>query len=243
MKSNLTRFAILSAICLLFVSVGMATPTCPKTAFSDDTNLAAHPYTNADGSANGYVCDLSNLEFSNFTYTDSPLTVAADAVTVQPDGTAGDQGFDFKGGWNKNTDVSVSFTVTALTGLIDDVGIDIGAAFTSGTGDISYLEQFCTTTSTGGNQVCSIFTDSPTGPLSTDILLSNTALGGPVKTLNIIKDVDISGVGANGTAFLSDFANHYSNTVPEPRAVSVLLSLGLFAAILFMKKRSKAVRG
>jgi hypothetical protein len=241
MKFNLTRFAILSAICLLFVSVGMAAPTCPKTLFSDDTNLANHAYTNSDGSANGYVCDIGNLEFSLFTYTDTPNAVAADAVTVQPDSTPGNQGFDFKGNWNTNSDVSISFTVTALTGLIDDVSIDIGAAHTSGTGEISYLEQFCT--SNVPNPVCSIFTDTPTGPLSTDIQLSQTSLGGPVKSLNIIKDLGISGVGANGTAFVSDFANHYSNAVPEPRAVSVLLSLGLFAAILFMKKRSKAVRG
>jgi hypothetical protein len=58
----------------------------------------------------------------------------------------------------------------------------------------------------------------------------------------IYKDVNLTN-GSNGTANLSVFGNTYNNsTVPEPRAVSILLSLGLFAVVVFMKKRSQAVR-
>ena len=59
-------------------------------------------------------------------------------------------------------------------------------------------------------------------------------------TLTIMKDVSLN-AGSNGTAYISAFGNVYSNsTVPEPRAVSILLSLGLFAIIVFMKKRQAA---
>jgi len=246
MKSILTRLAILSAICLLCVSVGMATPACGTSSGTIPASAKLNPlYVDSNGDTYlplpGYVCDIGNLQFSNFFYSDAN-SIPPSQVTVTPETTTGDQGLKFSGGPfsvgpGQSDDVTISFTVTALSGVIDDIGIDILGASTSGTGNINYLEQFCTTT--GLNPVCSIFTDTPTGPLSTEILLSNTSLGGPVTSLNITKDVAL--VGGNGTANISAFDNNYSN-VPEPRAVSVLLSLGLFAGVLFMKKRSQAAR-
>ena len=238
MKSTLTRLAILSVFCLLFATVGMAAPACGTTSGSTPATAAlATLYVDNSGNSNGYVCDIGNLEFSNFEYSAAPAFPPS-SVNAVPETTVGNEGLKFTGGFSGNEDINISFTVTALSGVIDDIGIDILGAATSGTGDIFYLEQFCTVTTL--NPVCSIFTDTPSGPLSTDIQLSQTSLGGPVHSLNITKDVTLS-TGANGTAHISSFDNHYSN-VPEPRAVSVLLSLGLFAGVLFFRKRSQAVR-
>jgi hypothetical protein len=242
MKINLTRIAIILAICLTCVSAAMATPACGQASATSPTQNAAFSplYVTASGSSNspGYVCDIGNLQFSDFTYADAgglpPTSVTAEPVT-----TSGQQGFNFAGGWTGNQDATISFMVTALTGDITSVNIDILGANTSGTGNISYLEQFCTV---GGSSTCSLFTDTPTGNLSTSISLSASNLGAPQTSLMITKDVDLS-TGSNGTAFISAFGNTYNNsTVPEPRAVSILLSLGLFAVVVFMKKRSQAVR-
>ncbi len=253
MKINLTRIAIILAVCLTCVSAAMATPACGQTSATSPAQTAAlNPlYVASNGDtytpAPGYTCDIGNLQFSNFTYSASLADEPGPAfVNAQPVTTPGDQGFNFTGPFSTSSgaaqygDVNIGFTVTALTGSIDDIGIDIAAANTTGTGNINYTEQFCTTTTASGSQVCSIYTDTPTGPLSTEINLSNTALGGPVTTLTIMKDVSLN-AGSNGTAYISAFGNVYSNsTVPEPRAVSILLSLGLFAIIVFMKKRQAA---
>lgn len=240
MKVNLTRIAIILAVCLTCVSAAMATPACGQaTATSPAQTAALSPlYVTAAGDPNspGYVCDIGNLQFSNFDYSDT--AVSPTVVNAIPQTTTGDQGFDFQGGFNGNQDVSISFTVTALTGTISAVNIDILGAATTGTGNIEYLEQFCTV---GGSSTCSIFTDTPTGNLNTSISLSASNLGAPQTSLNITKDVELS-TGTNGTAFISKFGNTYTNTVPEPRAVSILLTLGFFAVVVFMKKRSQAVR-
>jgi hypothetical protein len=236
MKINLTRIAIILAICLTCVSAAMATPACGTTAGSTPTTATLSPlYVPTPG----YVCDIGNLQFSDFSYSSTGAEPAASAVNAIPITTAGDQGFNFQGGFSGTGDVAIGFEVTALTGVITAVNIDLLAASTTGTGNINYLEQFCTV---GGSSTCSIYTDTPTGNLTTSISLAASNLGAPQTSLMIYKDVSLTN-GANGTANLSVFGNTYNNsTVPEPRAVSILLSLGLFAVVVFMKKRSQAVR-
>ncbi len=244
MKFNLTRLAILTAICLLSVSIGMAGVTCPAPGGVPMAPTYVTQNIAGNGAANGFVCDLGNLQFSNFTYVNSPNTVTASGVTVTPITSPGNEGLDFNGGWSAapgtTSDITIKFTVTALSGVIDDLGIDIAGANVQGAGSsISYIEQFC---NVGGT--CSIFTDTPVGPLSTDLSLAASGLGSSVTQLNIVKDLRITaGSGNNSSAEISDFDNHYSNhAVPEPRTVSVLLSLALFAGVIYMKKRSQAVR-
>jgi hypothetical protein len=233
MKINLTRIAIIFAICLACVSAAMATPACPGTLFAP---------TYVPGNAqppSSYVCDIGNLQFSDFTYSSTGVEPGPTAVNAIPVTTPGDQGFNFQGGFSGTGDVAIGFEVTALTGVITSVNIDLLGANTTGTGNINYLEQFCTV---GGSSTCSIYTDTPTGSLTTSISLAASNLGAPQTSLMIYKDVNLTN-GSNGTANLSVFGNTYNNsTVPEPRAVSILLSLGLFAVVVFMKKRSQAVR-
>ena len=233
MKSNLTRLSLFLAICLVFVSTAMATPTC------DQTTLATE-YVTATGASNGFVCDIGNLQFSNFSSSSPGVPPAS--IGVVPITTPGFEGLDFTGPWGvgKNgqptvEDVNVSFTVTALTGLLTDIHIDLAAVNATGTGLVDYTEQFCNLDGT-----CQLEVFKPGSSLSTSIDLVNTALGAPQTSLNITKDVALT-AGSNGTASMSSFDNYYSHTVPEPRAVSILLGLGFMGVVAFMKRR-QAVR-
>src|SRR5579862_9762469 len=175
------------------------------------------------------------------TYTPTP----ASGVTVTPAPPPGNDGpgLNFNPGIGVGNevgsgqvdDVAVGFTVTDLTPntLIDDVYIALNAPVVTGTGNISYSETICLTTGT-----CTIYVDDPTTALATSINLAQSGLGGPVSTLSITKDVTLSG-GSSGTAFMSFFQNEYS-TVPEPRAVSLLLGLGLLAGLAIFKRRQAA---
>ena len=234
---NLSKLSLFVVICLVCVSTAMATPSCPATTL-------ATTYVNADGSGltpfpPGYVCDIGNLEFSKFTY--SSAAIPAGDINVQPMNNPGNEGIGFNGpiGGNSGTlqDVFVSFTVTGLNGtMIEDLGIDLTNVSTSGTGDVHYTEQFCSI-----GHGCAIFVDDPNTAFSSDILLANTPLGGPVSSLNITKDVHIN-AGSNGSAFVSGFDNHYSNVVPEPRAVSAMLGFVFLGIVVFMKRRQAAAR-
>jgi len=238
MKFNLTRLSLLALICLVSASIAMATPTCPSTTLANGTPPPA--YENPDGSTNGYVCDFGGLEFSNFT-TMIP-GIAPVSVGVSPGFQPGttppntNPGFVFNGPFHVDNggiqDVMVSFTVTALTGLLTDVHIQLDNSFVTGTGNISYTEQVCLSVTN-----CALFIDNPSGNLISDLVLTT-----PQKSISISKDLILTG-GANGTATMSAFSNYYSHTseVPEPRAVSALLGLGFFGIMAFMKRR-QAVR-
>jgi hypothetical protein len=240
MNLTFTRLVLISAMALAIVSTASATPTCGATGL-------ATTYVNADGTMNGYVCDIGNLQFSNFaySYTPDPGGVSASNVSVLPQTTSGDQGLEFVGGWNvggsqPNTaeDSDISFTVTALTGTISALTIDLGSPTFTGGGSVDYTETFCSINST-----CSTFVEdssTSTTAFTTTVLLSSTAIGGPVTSLNIVKDLDLNANG--GTAKVSNFANVYTNGgVPEPRGISLLLGLGLMGGLVLYKRR-QAVR-
>ncbi len=125
----------------------------------------------------------------------------------------------------------MGFTVTALTGLITDVHIQLDSSVVTGTGDVNYTETVCLSSTN-----CSLFVDNPgTSSLATDLVLTT-----PSQSITITKDLALSG-GSNGTARMTDFSNYYSHTVPEPRSVSILLGLGFFGIMAFVKRR-QAVR-
>src|ERR1700722_15437586 len=123
MESNLNRFSLFALTCLVSVSTAMAAPTCGNSTAGPGPQNATMStlYTTASGSANGYVCDINNLEFSNF--QDKNLAVSPSAITVVPNTTVGFEGLDFPGPWTTTSaeDVDISFTVTALSGLLTDV--------------------------------------------------------------------------------------------------------------------------
>jgi hypothetical protein len=233
MKSNLTRFSLFALVSLVSVSTAMAAPACGTSAGTTPSNAALSTlYVTSTGNANGYVCDINNLEFSNF--ADNSLAVPASAITVVPITTTGFEGLEFTGPWSTTSveDVDISFTVTALSGLLTDVHIDLNNAQVSGTGNVSYNETVCE----GAN--CSVFVDDSvpgTGKVSNVLYLSQ-----PTTSISVDKDL-ILNAGSNGTASMSNFDNYYSHTVPEPRTVSVFLGIAFFGAMVFVKRR-QAVR-
>jgi hypothetical protein len=228
MKSNLIRLSLFALICLMSLGSAMATPTCANSSL-------ATTYVNSTGGNNGYVCDINNLQFSNF--TDSSPGVDPSSIGVLAITTPGFEGLTFNGpfGVGQNgeplaEDVSVSFTVTALSGDITDVHIDLFNSSISGTGNVNYTETVCMQT-TG----CILYVDNPgTSSLSTFLNIT------PTTSININKDLMLT-AGSNGTASMSGFDNYYSHTVPEPRAVSAFLGLAFFGVMVFMKRR-QAVR-
>lgn len=228
MKFNLTRLSALLAVTLLFVTAAMAAPTCP-------TNIAGTNYPLINGGLGSFVCDINNLEFSNFRFTSANLSPTG--MVISPITTPGFEGLDFSGfalaAFNPGevADLTVKFTVTALTGLLTDVHIDLLAPSVSGTGHVRYSETVCQSTSD-----CILFVDDPlTTSLTTSLILNPGATH-----LDITKDVTAF-AGANGSAVVSDFDNYYSHTVPEPRAISIGLGLVLFGVVAYTKRR-QAVR-
>lgn len=192
-------------------------------------------YTNTDGSSNGFSCSLDNgnIVLSNFTYSAPGTNTPATAVGVEVDNPGVDGfGLDFTGNWmstgTTNTDVDVKFDVTALNGVsINDIYIVLGASSFTGTGSALYEETYCTGPP---NEPCFEQVENP-GPAQTDVVTLNS----PTTTLTITKDVHLT-PGSNGTVSVSSFGNQYS-TVPEPRAVSLLLGLGLLAGLAIFKRR------
>jgi hypothetical protein len=189
-------------------------------------------YTNTDGSSDSFSCtlDSGNILLSNFVYSAPGTGVPADNVGVEVDNPGGDGfGLDFTGGWSASspdtTDVDIKFDVTALNGtVIGDVYIILGASSFTGTGAATYEETFCESGSPCFEQV-----ENP-GVAQTDVVTIT-----PTTSLTIDKDVTLK-PGASGTVNVSSFGNQYS-TVPEPRAVSLVLGLGLLAGFAFFKRR------
>jgi hypothetical protein len=239
MRFKLTRFALFGAICLAAVPALMAAEidTCPSVAL-------ATTYVNSNGTANSFTCVIGNLQFSNFNFTG--LNITASQVEVQSLPTPGNEGLDFTGAFDvggnndpSTMDVNVGFTVTALTGTINDLQIDLGPddIGTAGQGHIHYVENYCSNTG------CNIFVDNPgTASLTSEIPLTSPPLTSlPITSLTVDKDLSLH--ANNGTASVSAFDNRYSNSsVPEPRAISFFLGLALLCGVTVMKRR-QAARG
>ncbi len=220
MNKKLTGLALFLLCSMLSVPSAFAIGTCG--------NAKMNVYD-----ASGFSCTLDNgnLLFSNFTYSDGP--VLDSSVNVIPVSDANGFGFNFNGGWqvlgaNQNEDVLITFDVTGLNGTqVEDLYIDFGNVTTSNGGNVLYTEQFCKGLPTN----CTTFIDAPTTNSETDVTFA------PVSSLTISKDLTLStGTNPAGIAATSLFGNQYS-TVPEPRAISLLLGLILFAAVAIMKRR------
>jgi len=162
----------------------------------------------------GFSCTIDGLTFSNFAYSPAETGGAAvpdaSGVAVTPQTTGGEVGFQFNAAWlvgpNQNEDSAITYTATCTSGTdcITDLYLQmVGGALAPGAASV-------TETASNG---ASLFTFSQ-GPIN---ILSDTAMFSPVDSLNVQKDIAVSG-GTDGAAHMSIVYNLFSTTssVPEP---------------------------
>jgi hypothetical protein len=217
MKKMLVLFAAL----VLVTSFAAATPTC--TAETLNNYLAP-----------GFSCEIDNLLFSNFTYTDTAngtAPIASSAVGVTPITTPGDEGLEFNAGWSVSTpaeeDSNIGFIVSTVNhaDTIDFLDLEFNGRY-SGTGTSSVTENYCA----GGTLSSCPTTVGQIAVTNPPTVLSVTSEDfTPVNTLQVSKDVNVS-AGSLGTASISDLNNTYGQ-VPEPGTLGLLggglVALGL----------------
>jgi hypothetical protein len=214
--------------------------------------LSAAPCVNGDTLAQ-YVsmyatagCTYGGFTFSDFTYTDSASGAGGSLVTardvyvytaINADGS----GLSFEASWDADgygstSDGDVAFNVTVDSGAesITDAGLaQTGGVAGSGIATVS--EQGCGPIPCvpGTWQVLTF--DAGTGPgedqSSADTLLTSTG------SVRVSKDINANAGTGDGfdEATITKVTDVFS-TVPEPRALSLLLGLGLVAGFVFRKK-------
>lgn len=229
MKYSFTRLSLFLVISLVSVSLAMAGTTCPSATYD---NYDPNP----PGSGTSITCVTNNLQFSQFGFTSSSSGGAAlptpSSIFVTPQTTAGNEGFNFNPGFNEalgaSQDDTVTFEVTALNGaLIDDLSIFFNGTYSGAGSSTIFSETYCTTGFTTG--VCGSFqVQNPPSDLTKTIDIPATT------TLFITKDWGAT-AGANGSAHISSVTNNFSNTVPEPKEIGLMLA-GLIGIVLAHRK-------
>jgi hypothetical protein len=218
----MNKTLVLFAALVLAASIAVATPTfC--TAETLDNYLAT-----------GFSCEIDNLLFSNFTYSDTANAtspIPSTAVNVIPITTPGDEGLEFTAGWSVSTpaeeDSVIGFIVSTVNDAdtIDSLDLEFNGHYT-GTGTSGVTENYCeggllTSCPTTVGQIA--VTNPPT------VLSITSEEFTPVNTLQVSKDIVVSS-GSEGTASISDLNNTYGQ-VPEPGTLGLLggglVALGL----------------
>jgi hypothetical protein len=196
-------------------------------------------------------CSVGGDTFYNFQLIDNAsggaTAIPASAITVEgygPAGTSGasgvapflpnDLGVDFDAAWaaalGQTEDDNISFDVSVGNGAaeITDAGITQDSAV-FGNGSVSVAEKGCSGIVFPCSQQWGVSTNDAS--FIADTIFSATG------TLSVEKDIEVVG-GSTGTgSTLSNVADVFSSSpVPEPRALSFLLGLGLVAGFVFRKK-------
>jgi hypothetical protein len=229
---------------LIFGSAALAADSaCPLGNLTDYGLTGSNEALGTDT----FTCHIGNLDFSQFYIQDSAapssLVIKAGDIAVTPITTALNQGLDFNPGINVNNtpggsnsfqDVKIGFTVTTVDGskTIDDLGIGFNGSFT-GTGSTNFVETWGPTAPPSCGS-CSFNVTNPPINLVNEVVLSS-----PTNTISVLKDVN-GATGTDGSAFISDFKNQFSQVVPEP-AYTALLAAGLFGLGWLRKRRQSQV--
>jgi hypothetical protein len=209
-----------------------------------------------------FTCTVGDKIFSNFSFSDTfsggatPFDASGVGVqTVGPSGqevTGADIGLQFEAPWaatkNETIDTKIGFTVTVSSGagmLIDDAGLaQISGVAGGATGSVS--EDACANAGP-------VPPGSPCDPSKGTIEVltfdtihdhtqkSNETLFSPIGSISVLKDISATGGTTNGSFVNLSVVTDTFSQVPEPRAMALLLSLGL--AGLAFRKRLQGIRG
>jgi hypothetical protein len=240
-SNKLVRFGFISA-CLTVTSMFTlaAAPCSPGT-------LASYISLGSTG------CTIGSYTFFDFqllpvtgTASGGATPIPATAISVEglgPSGTSGasgvapflggDIGVDFDAVWaaaaGQTLDDNITFDVSVGAGAasITDAGI-IQDSYTTGDGNVTVAEKGC-------SGICTPSTEWGVATNNTSFV-SDTIFSA-TGTISVEKDIAVSGGTGDSTAGLSNVADVFSTSeVPEPRALSLLLGLGLVAGFAFRKK-------
>jgi hypothetical protein len=180
----------------------------------------APTYTNANGSSNGFSCQIDNKTFSNFTYAEAGLT-----APVTPTGVgvfvldATNPGFQFNGNWQTPAgfadDITISFNVAEnqeSTSLISDASLLLSGLNVPAGGSVVDVE---TLTFPNGTTMTLTATNTSPGPIVANFT--------PVSSLQVTDAFGIIG-GTTLPAGLQILQKQFSETssVPEPASLTLL---------------------
>jgi hypothetical protein len=231
------RVLFLAAVAAGFLVLGSGALDARAGQISLPTTYNA--FVNSTGTSNGnftVVSGAENLKFSNFTYTSSsspppgspgpaPATLGVTAYTV-----GNETGFNLNGTLNAAAatfvDISITYTVTAPAGekLTDAFLATTGGNF-GGTGQYSVSET-----------LVNALNNAPIGTLESSLpgAPADTINFAGVQSINVTKDIFLSG-GTNGVT-LSVITQAFSSqgTIPEPTSLA-LLGIGMTGFLAFRR--------
>ena len=231
---------LIALACAITLSLFTAAAS-PLTPCPDGATLATYIATYGGNTG----CQIGDKIFSNFVYTGPSGTGTAPTsggITVNTvDGTnnifPGDIGLSFNGTWDatagQTADGNIAFDVTVAGGgpqEIEDAGI-VQSGGVTGNGQAKVTENGCS----GAVYPCTATWGVVTLQSGQTDNFANDTIFTPTGTISVTKDINV--IGSNGTASITNVVDVFSQTtVPEPRTVSLFLSLGLFAGIVLRKK-------
>jgi hypothetical protein len=250
MRNYVNRLLILTACAIVVAMIPAAATTIPTCA-DGSLQFYINTYNNHGG------CQIGDKIFTNFSYSgaaaenggNAPTAAGIMVATLGPLGSGADNpssqfpssiGLSFTGSWNapvngSTADGAIGFIVSVVGGgpmQIEDVGLAQTSGPVLGTGVAAVGEDACA----GTVFPCKNEVAVATLQNGTLINVVNDTTFTPTGSLSVSKDITVA-AGSNGTAFLSNVQDTFSQTgVPEPRTVSLLLGFGVAAGLVLRKK-------
>lgn len=205
---------------------------CGLTAFGSDCIVTS--YNNYIGT----TCGINDLTFNNFSYSTAGTNpMPASSITVNPINTPNNPGFLFNAPWGagagQTQDSLIGFTVTAPTAEITDLSLSMFGAGVIGTGQVSVAETYC-----AGDTFADLCAHGTEGTLLTLLnsgtsILTASATFGPVKIVDVYKDIELLGGTGGSAALISGVSNQFST--PEPGSL-VLFGSGIVGLAGVMRR-------